>query len=115
MIDEFTIKTVSGVQATMIVVEGKFVVKAGSTANKDTDAEMTSYVNLKKRLIREGSLVLMKDHYLFSKDTVFKSVSGAAAVVLDRNANGNKEWRHAQTRVTFGDWKDDREASTDRA
>jgi hypothetical protein len=100
----FVIESKHGARATMVIVDGKFVVKAGSIALKDTDAEMTAFVRLKENLIATGALILEGEFYRFSKDVVFKSVSGAAAVVLDRNANGNREWRHTESKSTYGEW-----------
>jgi hypothetical protein len=96
---EFLIKSRRGARASMIVVGEKFVVKAGSIAMKDTDFEMSAYVKLKENLIASGALLSEGGFYRFTKDVCFESASGAAAVVLDRNANGNKEWRHRQSKL----------------
>ena len=104
MDDEFQINSKTGVRALMYLRDGKFIVRKDSMALKETPSEMTSYVSLKNKLIETGSLVPEGDFFRFAKDVPFESVSGAAAVVLDRNANGNREWRHRATGKIFGDW-----------
>lgn len=92
------------VRAIMEVKDGKFTVMAGSTALRDTYSGMTSYVKLKSDLVATKALVAEGTVFRFSKDVHFDSISAAANIVLDRNSNGNKEWRHEQTKQCFGEW-----------
>jgi Domain of unknown function (DUF4357) len=93
-----------GARALLEVKEGKFVVMEGSTAFRDTYSGMTSYVKLKDSLIVNGALVEEGSLFRFSRDVQFDSISAAANVVLDRNSNGNKEWRHEQSKQCYGEW-----------
>lgn len=65
---------------------------------------MTSYAKLKEALVSNGALVEEGTLFRFSRDVQFDSVSAAANIVLDRNSNGNKEWRHEQSKQTYGEW-----------
>jgi hypothetical protein len=94
-----------GARAVMEVRNGKFIVLKNSTALKDTYSGMTSYVKLKDELISKGALVEDDGLLRFTKDVEFESVSAAANIVLDRNSNGNKEWRHENLGIRIGKWK----------
>ena len=66
-----------------------FRVKKGSTiAQTTTDGWQQTYAELRQNLINAGVIVNNR----FIEDCDFTSVSGAAAVVLGRPANGRKEW-----------------------
>ena len=100
---EFTIHNKAGVDATMVQAEDRYIVKAGSTALKDTAAINITYSRLKQNLINKKRLIDHGDFYRFVEDTVFSSPSAAAAVVLDRNANGRLEWKHNEK--PYADWQ----------
>jgi len=91
---EFFISSV-GASAVMREVGGEFVVKKGSTARKQGVPAWKDYKVMRDRLVREKKLVESDDPKLlmFPEDLAFKSVSGAAAVVLGRNANGWLAWK----------------------
>lgn len=50
---------------------------------------------MRARLVAAGKLVLEGDMYRLVEDTLFKSPSTAAMVLLGRNANGRVEWKDA--------------------
>lgn len=67
---------------------------------------MQSYANLKQNLISTGVLAPTADgKYVFAKPYSFASPSAAAAVVLDRNANGRLEWKVRGDRRSYQDWQ----------
>ena len=67
----------------------KFVVKKGGRIAHDvTDGLPTGYKEARDKLISDG--VIVND--LFTEDYTFSSPSTAAAVVLGRSSNGQKEW-----------------------
>jgi hypothetical protein len=103
----FEIRHKSGVVATAEEVDGEFVVLAGSQARKDAGHAVNQYADLKRNLLRKQILAPSLDLalYEFKRDCAFKSVSAAAAVVLDRNANGRTEWKLAETGVTYDEWQ----------
>lgn len=105
----FEIRHKSGVKATGVEEDGEFVVLEGSQALKDAGYQGTnSYGELKQELIAQGVLQPSKDDklYVFTKSYPFKSVSAAAAVVLDRNANGRWEWKTVGSKQTYHQWQE---------
>lgn len=53
----------------------------------------------RQRLIDAGDLKLDSDAYIFQRDVLFKSPSGASDVVLGRSSNGWLEWKNAEGRT----------------
>lgn len=93
---KFEMRHRSGVKATAIEDAGEFVVLEGSESLKGTDHVMpTSYGELKSDLLNQGILTEKagNDRYVFAKSFAFSSPSAAAAIVLDRSANGRTEWK----------------------
>jgi hypothetical protein len=74
-------------------VEG-MVVLAGSKARKDIATSManTPLVPKRQSLVDDGALKLEGDFYVFQRDVLFKSPSGAAAMVRGASSNGWVEW-----------------------
>jgi hypothetical protein len=70
------------------------VVLAGSKARKDIAASMvnTPLVSKRQGLVDDGALKLEGDFYVFQRDVLFKSPSGAAAMVRGASSNGWVEW-----------------------
>ena len=102
----FEIRHRSGVTAQAVEEDGEFVVLEGSQALKDTGYAIQSYANLKQNLISTSVLTPTPDgKYTFAKPYSFSSPSAAAAVVLDRNANGRLEWKVKGDRRSYHDWQ----------
>ncbi len=73
--------------------EGYLVLK-GSVANlKESKTVGAWVINMRKKMITDGVLLEEGDVLTFTKDHLFSSPSGAAAIVLARSANGWIEWR----------------------
>jgi len=107
----FEIRHQSGVKATAVEEEGEFVVLEGSEALKDAGYQSTnSYGELKQELIAKGVLGASAEDkfYKFARPYAFKSPSAAAAVVLDRNANGRSEWKVVGSTQTYHQWQKDK-------
>jgi hypothetical protein len=98
----------SGVAAFGFEADGEFVVEAGSEALKDAEYMHNGYARLKLELIEGGVLQPNPDgtRYLFTTDYGFKSPSAAAAVVLDRNANGRTRWQVVGAKQTYHEWQE---------
>ncbi len=96
----------SGVDALAVEENGEFIVLEGSNARQNTENVKLSYIGLKERLIEDGVLEVV-DHNLlrFAKPYPFRSPSAAAAIVLDRNANGRVEWRVRGKKQSYDDWQ----------
>lgn len=95
------------IAATAALIDGEMIVQEGSTAryqwmgNGSWDA---SYAKLHRRLIETGILVSRGELMEFTEDYAFSSISGAAAVVSGRPANG-REWKLKGTNKTYADWE----------
>lgn len=114
----FEIRHKSGVKATGVEEEGEFVVLEGSEALKDAGYQgANSYGELKQELISQGVLSASEDakYYTFSKPYAFKSPSAAAAVVLDRNANGRLEWKVVGSKLTYHQWQEEKAHAAERS
>lgn len=74
--------------------EGMVVLK-GSKAKKDAAPSMAKYKFNKRRetLIAEGVLVLDGPHYVFQRDVLFKSPSGASDTIAGASTNGWIIWK----------------------
>jgi hypothetical protein len=107
----FEIRHKSGVKAAGVEEEGEFIVLKGSEALKDAGYQGTnSYGELKQELIAQGVLAASADgkFYEFARPYSLKSPSAAAAVVLDRNANGRLEWKVVGSKLTYHQWQEER-------
>lgn len=107
---QFEIRHKSGVSATAVEEEGEFVVLEGSEALTGTGYVQLSYGALKQKLIADGVLIpqdapLGTGKLRFARPWSFSSPSAAAAVVLDRNANGRLEWKVKGASQTYHDWQ----------
>jgi hypothetical protein len=85
-------------------VDGEFTVLVGSQARR-RQVGGGSYVGLRERLERDGTIDTTTDPALFTKNQVFASSSAAAAVVAGRSANGRTSWVEDTTGLTYGAWQ----------
>ena len=113
----FEIRHKSGVKAVAVEEEGEFVVLQGSEALKDAGYQSDTYSELRQELISQAVLVPAANgkHYEFGRAFAFKSPSAAAAVVLDRNANGRIEWKVVGSNQTYHEWQEDKAKSAEVA
>ncbi len=73
-----------------------FVIFAGAKARGDEVASIgKSSQRVRARLVASESLVVDGENYRLAEDTLFKSPSTAAMVLLGRQANGRVEWKDA--------------------
>ena len=73
-----------------------FLVFAGSSGpTRETPSLSPSFARMRARLVSAGKLVHEGDMYRLAEDTLFKSPSTAAMVLLGRQANGRTEWKDA--------------------
>lgn len=86
----------------------EFIVLAGSQAKLEWTGQPHSYLQLREELRIAGVLKLSEDgsHFVFIKDTNFKSPSAASATVLGRTDNGRNTWRLKGTSITYAAWQD---------
>jgi hypothetical protein len=102
---EFTMEQPrEGLTAHATEIDGEFTVLIGSHArNKQVGGG--SYVALRERLERDGTIDTTTDPAVFTKNQVFASPSAAAAVVAGRSANGRTSWVEDSTGLTYGAWQ----------
>ena len=81
-------------------IEDGFIVFAGSKCNlKEIDKCAQYVINMRRKLAEEKILVPEGNVYKFAVDHIFSSPSGAASVVLGRQANGWIEWKYKDGRT----------------
>jgi hypothetical protein len=91
--------------ATMIELDGAFVVRAGSYASATTSKSMAAgWLKIRKKLIDAGVLIPHKGQLLFKEDSAFSSPSAASSVVLGRQAPGPISWID-EDGVTYKDYQ----------
>lgn len=104
-VDYFTVAEVKDASVTVYVLnerngsgEGQeqsdgFLVKAGAKARKDvTPSFPAGTQNIRDGLIRDGKLVDAGDHLTLNEDTLFRSPSIAAGLLVGASINGREAW-----------------------
>jgi hypothetical protein len=95
-----------GLRATAILLNGEFVVEAGSMSRIEwTGLDHHTYAPLYAELRRSGVLEERGLHCIFGKDYAFRSPSAAAAIVNGRASNGQRDWRTVEGGLTYKDWE----------
>jgi hypothetical protein len=87
---------IKGLKATGHPTPTGFVVLKGSHAVLKERASAHQYpytLASRKRLIEDGTLVIVEDHLKFTRDSEFSSPSAAATVVHGGSANGLHAWK----------------------
>ena len=86
-------------EATGLLTDNGFVVKANSIARKEiVPSALDAVKPVRERLIDEGFLEEQNGQLRFIQDCTFGSPSGAAAAVLGRTSNGWVDWKHSDGR-----------------
>jgi hypothetical protein len=83
------------IKARAIQTNEGIVVLEGSEAVLENKSPYTWHEQLRAKLIADKILKLVSDKYIFQKDTLFKTASSAAAIVLGNSANGLTSWKNA--------------------
>ncbi len=91
--DSFFIKATRGADAQGEPTSEGFVVFKGSKAAGSTVPSFRNFINLRQRLIKDGSLVEAGKSYELVDDIIFSSPSTASSIILGRNSNGLTEWK----------------------
>lgn len=88
----FRIKSQS-LSATMVELDGAFVVRAGSEVSQNTSKSLSSgWLKIRKKLMDAGVLKDQGGSFVLVEDAKFSSPSAAASVVLGRQAPGPISW-----------------------
>lgn len=99
----------SGLTARAVIRADEFIVLSGSQAMATNPYKFNNYAPLRENLIRIGMLLPsdQPDFYTFARDTSFSSSSAAAAVILNRQASGPKEWKLVGSGLSPGAWQEE--------
>jgi len=84
--------------------DGEFTVLAGSQVRAHHNGN-GSYVALRARLEKDGTIDTSAEPAVMTKNQVFASPSAAASVVAGRSANGRVSWVEESTGMTYADWQ----------
>ena len=90
---------IKGLEAIGYLTPNGLLVLKGSQAVLQDRASAQKYpwpINMRKRLMDEGTLSVNKDHLVFTHDTEFSSPSSAAAVIHGGHANGLTAWKNKE-------------------
>lgn len=83
-----------GYAAKCALLDGDFVVKAGSVARiQEAPSLSASSVALRKELLSSGVVVKEPAGFRFTQDYAFGSASGAAQVICGANVSGKAVWK----------------------
>lgn len=94
------------IRATAVLVDGEFIVQAGSTARRDwAGLAHHNYASLYSELIRSEVLAPEGNHCVFTESYAFSSPSAAATVVFGRAASGPQSWRLEGSEMTYKEWE----------
>lgn len=102
------------IRATAILLNGEFIVEAGSMARKSwvgTREDKTSYWKLFDELVEQGVLADEGAYRVFKTNYAFSSTSAAGAVVNGRSTAGPLAWKLKGTDRTYRDWEAERLAA----
>lgn len=93
--------------ATARLEDGEFIVQTGSHARTDWESTQDdhTYKRLHDELVRAGVLVADGSHRRFAQNYAFRSPSAAAAVILGRPANGQRDWKLFGTNTDYHTWE----------
>ncbi len=95
-----------GIKATAKLVDGEFVVEAGSQARREwVGGANHNYRNLFEELVTSGVLAEAGNMRKFTKSYAFGSPSAAGAIVTGRSCAGPIAWRVRGTGETYRDWE----------
>lgn len=87
----FFIKAARGADAKGLIVSDGFAVLKGSAIASTVPSMSDNLIKLRSSLIEKG---IIDNNLKFKRDYIFTSPSLAAAIVMGRNANGQKEWKN---------------------
>ena len=94
------------IEATAVLINGEFVVEAGSLARLNWESKSAhTYSLLHAELKRSGVLREDGTHCIFTQNYAFQSPSAAAAVVNGRPSNGTLDWRNLASGWTYKEWE----------
>jgi len=92
--NSFHIKAARGANGYGIPSSKGFIVfKNSEIATTTVNSMQKSLLNIRQKLIDDKTIVETEKGLIFEKDYEFSSPSTAAAILMGRNANGQREWK----------------------
>ena len=89
---------IAGLKASGLYTDEGFVVLENSEAAKDIQGLQPGYVEIRDRLIANGTMVLEGTRYVFKDKVLFKTPSPAGAVIVGYSINGRDCWKDKKGR-----------------
>jgi len=90
----FHIKSARGADGYGIPSSKGFIVfKNSEIATTTVTSMQKSLLNIRQKLIDDKTIIETEKSLIFEKDYEFSSPSTAAAILMERNANGQREWK----------------------
>lgn len=94
------------VQGKAKLIDGEFVVLAGSLARASWEGPATHpYAALHRQLVASKVLIIHGDHRRFAENYAFSSPSAAGAVINGRATNGPETWKVEGSPKTYRQWE----------
>lgn len=95
-----------GVHGIAKLVDGEFVVQAGSKGRRSWQGTKThNYRALFEQLVTTNILVIDGEHRVFKESYAFRSPSAAGAVLNGRATNGQDAWKVKETGQSYREWE----------
>lgn len=86
--------TSKNLSASAIQTDEGIVVLEGSEASKTNTTKLqVGYKELKEKLIKDKTIKLIGEKYIFQKNYLFPTASPAAAIIVGYNINGRIQWK----------------------
>lgn len=95
-----------GIEGEAALIDGEFVVRAGSKARKEWSGTPTHpYAALFEELVRSGVLREEGNFRVLESDYAFRSPSAAGAVLNGRATNGQEAWKVKGLNLSYRQWE----------
>jgi hypothetical protein len=84
--------------------DGFLVTKGSKVADPIAPSLTPNFVKIRETLLSDGTIIKVANKLEFADDFLFSSPSGAASIIMGRNANGLIEWKLASG-ITLKDFE----------
>lgn len=92
--DELFYCTRNGVNGKGVMTDEGFVVLKGSSGAEIVSEIYPSIIRGREKAVKSGSAEIESSQFVFKKDYLFRTPSGASDVVIGKSSNGWIEWRN---------------------
>jgi len=105
--------TRNGVSGKGVMTDEGFVVLKGSTGLPEVGDKYTDKVTMRERLIKTNVATVENNQFIFQKDYLFKTPSGASCTLLGMASNGWREWKNMAGQTLNDVYRQNDELSSD--